>query len=135
MLKIAHVALSVSDLDKSVAFYSRNFGLKPGRRFRIRHSGLKICILKKADVALELFHFKDYLPLPEYRKYLTTDLKTLGTKHPAFSVSNIERAYNKLKKSKVKFATDICSFENGLRYFFIKDPDGILVEVMEEKNR
>ncbi len=35
--------------------------------------------------------------------------------------------------TRVRLATDIRSFDNGLRYFFLKDPDGILVEIIEAK--
>ncbi len=130
-MKLAHIALSVSDIDRSCVFYKKHFGFKCTQCFQIKSSGLKICILKKDNVALELFEFKNYKALPEYRKNLDSDLKTLGTKHFAIAVDDISRTYKKLKQSKVKFATDICIFENGLEYFFIKDPDGILVEVME----
>lgn len=130
-MKIGHIALSVSDIDRSVGFYRKNFGFKCGEKFQIKSSGLEISLLRKDDVTLELFQFKDCKPLPQYRKDLEGDLKTIGTKHFAFEVASIEEAYRKLKKAKVKFATDISVFENGLRYFFIKDPDGILIELME----
>jgi glyoxylase I family protein len=103
--------------------------------FQIKASGIKICILKKDRVALELFEFKNHKTLPKYRKDLTSDLKTLGTKHFALAIDDISRIYNKLKKSGVKLATDIRLFENGLKYFFIKDPDGILIEAIEGGNK
>jgi len=40
--------------------------------------------------------------------------------------------YKALKKAKVRFATDISTFDSGQRYFFIRDPDGILIEIMED---
>ena len=46
---------------------------------------------------------------------------------------DIGAVYKKLKKSKVVFETDLRVFGNGVRYFFIKDPDGIMIEVMEAK--
>jgi catechol 2,3-dioxygenase-like lactoylglutathione lyase family enzyme len=55
----------------------------------------------------------------------------LGVKHFCLGVTDIEEIYSTLKKSNFEFATDIRTFENGARDFFIKDPDGILVEVME----
>jgi len=131
LLKIAHIALSVSNLTKSITFYHRHFGLICKEKYAHRDIGLKIAILKKGDFALELFEFKKYKPLPEYRKDLDTDLRTIGVKHFSLEIGNIARLYKKLKRAKVSFATDMRVFDNGLRYFFIKDPDGNLVEMME----
>jgi glyoxylase I family protein len=133
LLKIAHIALSVANLDKSLDFYKENFGLRCQEIFEIKAQGLRIAILKKDNVALELFEFQKRKILPEYRKKLGSDLKTLGAKHFAIEVADIKKAFGGLKKSGVRLATDIRTFANGLRYFFIKDPDGILVEIMEGK--
>jgi glyoxylase I family protein len=132
-VKIAHIALSVSNIERSLNFYSKHFGFKCTEKFEIKSAGLKIYILKKDNASFELFEFKNHKPLPKYRKNLDSDLKTLGAKHFAFEVLDAQEAYNKFKKAKVKFATDILIFGNGLEYFFIKDPDGILVEIMEAR--
>ena len=131
MLKIAHIAVSVSNIDRSSAFYHKHFGFRCIEKFELVSLGLRICTLKKDAVSLELFEFQKRRNLPKYRKQLDSDLKTVGVKHFAFSVKNIMTKYNNLKKAKVAFATRIRVFENGLRYFFIKDPDGILIELME----
>ena len=51
----------------------------------------------------------------------------------AFTIPDIKKLYEILKESGVDLVADIKVFENGLSYFFLKDPDGILVECMEEK--
>jgi len=129
---IGHIALSVSNLGISVEFYRRNFGFQLIEEYPIESSGLKICILKKENSALEFFEFKDYNALPQYRKNLDSDLRTVGVKHFSIEVGNIQDTYLELKKSGVEFAGDICTFEDGRKYFFVKDPDGILIEIMEE---
>jgi catechol 2,3-dioxygenase-like lactoylglutathione lyase family enzyme len=130
-MQLGHIALSVSKLDKSIAFYRKHFGLKCAEKYLHKETGLTIAVLKKGDVGLELFEFKKYKPLPEYRKDLDTDLRTIGVKHFSLEIGNIARLYKKLKRAKVSFATDMRVFDNGRRYFFIKDPDGNLVEMME----
>lgn len=130
---IAHIAVSVSNINKSAEFYRKHFGFRRAEKFRITSLGLTICMLKSKSATLELFEFKKRRSLPGYRKDLDSDLKTVGVKHFAFAAKNIAHTYNKLKESKVKFATDMRTFEDGSRYFFIKDPDGILVEIMEAR--
>ena len=130
-MKLGHIAISVSDLKKSVSFYRKHFGLICDEKFDIKPAGLMIALLKKGEICLELFEFKKHKRLPAYRRELDSDLRTEGVKHFCFEVPQIEQFYKKLKRSRVAFAVDMCVFEDGRKYFFIRDPDGILVEVME----
>ncbi len=132
MLAFAHIALSVSDIGKSIAFYRRHFGFRRAEKYLHKEAGFTIAVLKKGGVLLELFEFKKRKPLPRYRRELESDLRTLGVKHFCFKVKDIAGAYTKLKHARVDFATDMRPFDDGRRYFFIRDPDGILVEVKEE---
>jgi glyoxylase I family protein len=130
-MKLGHIAISVSSLKISGAFYRRYFGLVCVGRFHIKPAGLTIAMLKKSGICLELFEFDKNKRLPAYRRELNSDLRTLGVKHFCFEVAGIKRFYERLKKARVPFAVDMRFFEDGRRYFFIKDPDGILVEIME----
>ena len=132
-LKFGHVGLSVSNLKRSVAFYCRYFGLRYVKTYTYVEKGFTIALLKKGDISLELFEFEKHKPLPAYRQTLDHDLRTLGVKHFSVEVTDIRKVYQKFKRAKTAFATDLRIFDNGARYFFIKDPDGILVEVMEAK--
>jgi len=56
--RIDHVAIHVSDLDRSVQFYERHFGFK----HYFQHAagtGLQIAYLKLGDTVLELTHHSD----------------------------------------------------------------------------
>lgn len=127
-MKLGHVALSVSNIEKSAKFYCRWFGLKRSQTFR--YPGMTIVLLRGA-VTLELFQFAKRKPLPKYRRTLDSDLRTLGVKHFCFEITDVDAMLRKLQKARVKPATDVRTMDNGLRYFFIKDPDGNLVELME----
>ena len=131
-MRLGHVAISVKDLKRSIAFYQRFFGLRPFARYCFKEKGMTIAVIKNPGLALELFEFKKRKPLPLYCKSLDNDLHTIGVKHFSLVTGNIRAAYDKFKKARVKFATDMRVFSDGKRYFFIKDPDGILVEIMEK---
>jgi glyoxylase I family protein len=129
-MRLGHVAVSVSDIGKASKFYCRWFGLKRKKTFRNPSVGLTICLLK-GDFTLELFQFKKRKPLPAYRRKLESDLPVLGVKHFCIEVPRIAALYGRFRKARIPFATEMRTFEGGTRYFFVKDPDGNLVEIME----
>ena len=56
--RIDHVAVHVSDLDRSVKFYERHFGFKHYFQHAAGH-GMQIAYLKLGDTVLELTHHTD----------------------------------------------------------------------------
>jgi len=131
-LRIGHVAVSVSDLDRSISFYRDNFGFECAEKIhKDEEDVFEICILKKDGIVLELFCFPGFNPLPEYRRYLKSDIRTLGVKHFAFEVSDARKKYEELKDRGIELVTDIEVLDNGMKYFFIKDTDGIFIEIIE----
>jgi glyoxylase I family protein len=131
-MNLGHIAISVSNIKRSTAFYSKFFNLRLAETYAFKDKGMKMAMLR-GSFTLELFEFANRKPLPSYRKALGTDLQTLGVKHFSVETKDIVGAYKKFKSARVKFATPMSTFANGARYFFVKDPDGILVEIMELK--
>lgn len=134
-IKLWHIAISVSNIDKSIYFYKKVFGFNCTKRFYIESLGAEACFLENGNFVIEVFNFMDFKPLPDFKKSLLTDLKVLGVKHFAFKVKNIQKTYEYIKNLKVEIATNITVGGSGLRYFFIKDPDGILIELIEKKGK
>ena len=56
--RIDHVAIHVSDLNRSVAFYEKHFGFKKYFQHAAT-AGLQIAYLKLGDTVLELTHKSD----------------------------------------------------------------------------
>jgi len=56
--RIDHVAIHVSDLNRSVAFYERHFGFKHYFQ-QTASGGLQIAYLRLGDTVLELTHHSD----------------------------------------------------------------------------
>ncbi|MBU0467501.1 MAG: VOC family protein [Candidatus Omnitrophica bacterium] len=131
-MKIGHVGISVSNLKRSIAFYKKHFDLDCVEKYHFKDKGMTIAILKKGDFILEFFEFKKFKPLPKYRKTLDADLSTVGVKHFSVEVDDIFKIFKNFKKARVPFEKEMQTFNNGAHYFFIKDPDGILIEIMSK---
>lgn len=116
----------------SKAFYSE-LGFEPVLDYTDPSGSPQICHLKLGDTFLELFRFEDHRPAPESAKTLQTDLPRIGSKHFALQVDSIEVAKAFVEKKGWAAGAAIVEGRTGVRYFFIPDPDGILLEFVEDR--
>ena len=129
--RIDHVAVTVSNLSRSIDFYGKNFGFSCERVIELPDRNGRVALLRRAGFTIEMFEFAGALPLPDDRKTPTADLKTIGVKHFALQVDDILAASDFLKRNGVEFISEVTVGVRGLRRFFVKDPDGIGIEVTE----
>ncbi|MCQ2522392.1 MAG: VOC family protein [Lachnospiraceae bacterium] len=133
MFHIDHTALSVSDMETSVAFYEK-LGFILDKKWVAEDGSLSIVMLLKEGTWLELFCYQDKEELPQSAKEIATDLKVMGTKHFALHVNDLEEAIAYLLQNElISDRPEIKTGRLGRDYFFISDPDGILVEIISEK--
>lgn len=130
MFSFNHVTISVDNLDKTLDFYKK-FGFEKYKEYH--DESVNIVMLKLGTMVLEMFHYQEKEQLPEHSKNLGIDLKTIGNKHFGLGVKDIKKAKkfiedNKLNDSEIT----INKGRLGKPYFFIKDPNGILMELIEE---
>lgn len=118
-----HVGIIVSDLERSLAFYSA-LGFEPGPR----HSdGAKtIAFIVLGALELELFHYAETPPRVE------CDGKVIGFRHLAFRTDDVDATLAELKSAGVVAPQIEVREVPGLaRLAFFPDPDGIEIEIMQ----
>jgi glyoxylase I family protein len=132
MYSIHHTALSVSDRAASIAFYEK-LGFQQVHQWIADDESLSITHLRLGVFMLELFCYKDFVSAPGTIRATATDLPVIGTKHLGLRVDSIKAARKDLAAKGI-VAADIAINQGrtGPRYFFIEDPDGILVEISED---
>jgi glyoxylase I family protein len=132
MYTFHHIALSVSNLDKSMAFY-KMLGFERVGGWRPEDGSFEIVNLRNGEIMLELFCYANARPMPEHSKDLGWDLPVVGVKHFALSVQSIDKAKQMLQEKGLEILhEDINPDRSGANYFFVKDPDEILVEIIED---
>jgi len=129
-MRYHHIALSVSNLEKSVEFYKKVFGFFEVKRFELEEKGLKVAFLKlnrSDNLNLELFQpFK-----PIKNKDDLSNLDVLGLKHIAFEVEDANSKFKELEAKNFE-VTEPREGKYCRKYFFIKDPDGFIMEFYQK---
>jgi glyoxylase I family protein len=131
--KFDHAGLSVSNLERSLAFYRDLFEMEvervlepaperdlgkinglPGCRARIAH-------LRKGAAMLELFEFLEPKGKPLPRDHRQADL---GFVHAGFASSDVREDYARLKAKGVEFYSEPVEFRSGVWVAYFRGPDG-----------
>jgi lactoylglutathione lyase len=125
--RMDHVAMSVKDMDKTIAFYRDIIGMKKiyDRQFDtgmakllgIPKASVRIVHLTLGDCFLELFHYTD----PEGKEPETARRQSdFGLTHIGFMVSDFWGTYNHLKRRGVAFVGEPVEFRPGVfvAYFY-----------------
>ena len=116
-----HVAITVKDIDVSIAWYTSMLGFSVHRRWENTERGMRITFLEAGGHAmLELFGFMD--------SDTATDGPLLrpeetGIKHLSFFVEDMEATCQRLRDAGITFTT-----ATSTRAVF-QDPDGIVLEL------
>lgn len=124
-LRILHTCLNVSDLDKSLKFYTENLSLSLTRRREIEQNNAEIAFLEDHHgAAIELTHWRDKKKLLEGDNF----------DHIAFAIDDIDAAIKRLESKGVEIAMEPYSLQGSTsRIAFIKDPDGNWLELIQSK--
>lgn len=129
-ISIHHVALSVPDLEQSIAWYERVLGFQVERRFDVPRANARAAFLERDGTRVELFQVQDADPLPADRSHPHADLRTHGHKHVAFGARNYDELLQAMQDDGIDIVLRVG--ESFGRAFFICDNSGNVLEFVEE---
>ncbi|MGX7393592.1 lactoylglutathione lyase [Carnobacterium mobile] len=122
--KMLHTCIRVKDLDKSMEFYTTVLGLKEARRLDYPDFKFTLVYLAFEEGGYELELTYNYNQADPYQ---LGD----GYGHIAIGVDDLKATHQEYKKTGYE-VTDIKDLSDGAAtYFFILDPDGYKIEVIQ----
>ena len=134
--KMVHVCFEVSDLDRAVMFYARAFGLQEAERMAASENGepYKLSYMKDMETGmeLELFAWADrdsIAPVTEREVHFAVVVDDIEGAH-----AEMQGLTNDVDPVMTELSADGADTETG-RYFFVRDPDGNAIEVMQRMGR
>jgi lactoylglutathione lyase len=120
--KLLHTRMRVSDMDQTIAFYTRVLGLEVlERKVSPRGSHLAFLRVPNSDELIELCSFPPSGPVR-----VQEDLV-----HLAFQVDNLDQTITALQTQGVRITDGPTKTSTGSRFIFIDAPDGYEVELIE----
>ena len=127
---INHYAITVGNLEESVAWYNRVFGFEEISRGMIGNTPVQVSHMQGPGFQLEIFCYDGAEPLAEFRKNPGADMVVQGNKHVAFGVPSVRTVADELREMGVNIAHMMD--EPGHGVIFINDNTGNLVELFQE---
>jgi glyoxylase I family protein len=129
-LKIAgvhHLAIICSNYEESRRFYSEILGLAiVSETYRADRGSYKIDLALPDGRQIELFSFPQPPPRASYPE-------ACGLRHLAFAVGDLDHAVNALAARGIALEEVRIDVLTGKRFTFFADPDGLPLELYEER--
>ena len=123
-----HIAIESKDLLESEKFY---YGLEFEKVYEYEDDVLSLIHLKNGYCILEIYSIKTS-STDESLISREQDIPLNGVKHFALKVPVVERAKKDLTLKGIDPLTEILDGKTGIKHFFIKDPDGTIIEIVED---
>ena len=123
--KVHHIAIICSDYRRSLDFYTKTLGLRViAEHYRAARDSYKTDLALGDDYVVELFSF----PNPPAR---TANPEAAGLRHLAFATGDLDSAASELDRAGIPHEPLRVDEFTGKRFFFLRDPDDLPVEIYE----
>lgn len=136
-----HVGLSVSDMKRSFDWYTRMFDLEPGdvtdgmgdelsKSLQVEHVHLSFAMITIGSTRIEFLEYHT----PRGRKFDRTN-GDIGSAHICLEVSDLDAAYSDLLAKGAVFNAPPITLDSGAhagaKWAYLRDPDGIQLEIWQ----
>ncbi|MDO8685977.1 MAG: VOC family protein [Clostridiales bacterium] len=142
ILATRHTGIVVNDMDKNLFFWRDIMGLKVVADFweegifidTVQHlNGVKLHMIKLAapdGVIVELLKDESHPTGPSVRN----ELCDMGIRHIGFTVGNVDESWRILHEYGCETLSEPVDSPDGkARVFFVRDPEGNLLELVQQK--
>lgn len=146
--ELDHIAVTVSDLERSLTFYKDTLGFEEVERHRLEGETIST-MAGKPDVVMQVVRLKPpdgpgiLLDLQQYIQPKGTvanaQLGMANHSHFCFGVKDLRATYRQLKEKGVEFVSAPVTFDLGKEWdygavhvVFLKDPDGFILEFVQK---
>jgi catechol 2,3-dioxygenase-like lactoylglutathione lyase family enzyme len=135
--EIHHTGLTVSDLDRSVAFYTTYFGLREIARNELRGRMISaqvdlegvvidVAMLAGPNTLLELLCYRSPPGVPTVPRACDP-----GSAHVCMVVEDLDATYAAMEAAGESLHARPASLGAGTKMVYVRDPDGVFVEVIQ----
>jgi catechol 2,3-dioxygenase-like lactoylglutathione lyase family enzyme len=136
--RLDHISFTVGDLDRSAAFYAQ-FGFTPLKRYvsagpdvdrgaDTEHADMEIVWLRH-ELGGPMVELIRYLHHPANRAAHNSNV---GAAHLCFAIDDVLGAYARLSSEGMTFLSEPNQDEFGVRWVYLRDPDGNAVELIQD---
>jgi len=126
-----HTSIRTSNMDRSIDFYTKLLGLILLSRREIPQNNAEIAFLQDLQTkgaTLELTFYR------EQKKFSQPDFENRVFDHIAFEVKNMNQTITAMKNAGVTITDEPFKLRHrGSLIAFVEDPDGTLIELIEQK--
>ncbi|MEJ5327850.1 MAG: VOC family protein [Candidatus Bathyarchaeia archaeon] len=125
-----HTSIRTSNMERSIDFYTRFFGLKLVSRREIPQNNAEIAFLRDPEgkgATLELTCYRNQ------KKFIQPEYENRVFDHLAFEVKDMQQTIDAMRKAKVTITDEPFRLAaTGSLIAFVEDPDGTLIELIEK---
>jgi catechol 2,3-dioxygenase-like lactoylglutathione lyase family enzyme len=136
--RLDHVSFTVGELERSIAFYQR-FGWQELKRYV--SAGPEVdegADTEHADMHIVWLHRPEGGPMLELIRYVHHEAQRaahnsrVGAAHLCFAIDDVLGAHEELAAQGVTFLSRPHQDEFGVRWVYLRDPDGNAVELIQD---